>query len=123
MVDMAAAAWTACTKLLFAEKNGNPGARRLAPGFCYFAGVFEGGFGKSGLKRVVFCGEVVVICLVERGGLTVVVSALRFCHFFERFLWKTHMGVREFRGLIPKREQEIVKTPSDKKEPRPCNKI
>ena len=27
------------------------------------------------------------------------------------------MGVREFRGLIPKREQEIVKTPSEKKEP------
>jgi len=30
-----------------------------------FAGVFEGGFGKSGVKRMVFCGENVVECVVN----------------------------------------------------------
>jgi hypothetical protein len=33
-----------------------------------FAGVFEGCFGKSGVQRVVFCGEVVVNCVVEVDG-------------------------------------------------------
>ena len=70
--DMAAAVWTACTKLLFAEKKWSPGASCFAPGLCCFTGVFEGCFGKSGCKSVVFCGEVVVNCVVERGGLMAV---------------------------------------------------
>jgi hypothetical protein len=32
---------------------------------------FEGGFGKSGCFCVVFCGEVVVDCVVNRGWSTV----------------------------------------------------
>ena len=66
MVDTAdmAAAWTACTKLLFAEKKWDrsrtPERGDLLRGFAFFAGFFEGGFGKSGGKRVVFCGDFVV---------------------------------------------------------------
>jgi len=58
---MAAAVWTACTKLLFAEKKWDrsrtPERGDLLRGFAFFAGFFEGGFGKSGGKRVVFCGD------------------------------------------------------------------
>jgi hypothetical protein len=32
-------------------------------------GIFEGCFGESGCLQVVFCGEVVVNCMVNRGGL------------------------------------------------------
>jgi hypothetical protein len=56
MADMAAA-WTVCTKKLFAEKSATPGRGDLSRGFAVFAGFFEGGFGKSGRKRVVFCGD------------------------------------------------------------------
>jgi hypothetical protein len=45
------------------QKNSNPGAGRPAPGFFFvFRGFFEGGFGKSDEKLIVFCGGVVVIC-------------------------------------------------------------
>jgi hypothetical protein len=39
-----------------------PGVSR---GFAVFAGVFEGGFGKSGVQSMVFCGENVVECVVN----------------------------------------------------------
>jgi hypothetical protein len=35
--------------------------------FCGFAGVFEGGFGKTGVFVWCFGGEFVVNCVVERG--------------------------------------------------------
>jgi hypothetical protein len=35
-------------------------------------GVFEGGAGKVGFFGMVFCGEVVVNCVVDRGWLTVI---------------------------------------------------
>jgi hypothetical protein len=38
-----------------------PGVSRV---FALFAGVFEGGFGKSGAQSMVFCGENVVGCVV-----------------------------------------------------------
>jgi hypothetical protein len=39
---------------------------------CAFAGVFEGGFGKSSAQWVIFCGEVVVNCVVNvDGGMAV----------------------------------------------------
>jgi hypothetical protein len=44
-------------------------------------GVFEGCFGKSGCLQVVFCGEVVVNCVVNRGGLMVVSRELKTCHW------------------------------------------
>jgi hypothetical protein len=44
-------------------------------------GVFEGCFGKSGCFWMVFCGEVVVNCVVNRGGLMVVFPGLKICHF------------------------------------------
>ena len=56
MADMAAA-WTACTKLRFAEKKVEPRSELFAPGFLLFLGVFEGCFEKSGGARVVFCGD------------------------------------------------------------------
>ena len=37
----------------------------MGPFFGVFAGVFEGGFGKSGVKLVVFCGENVVECVAN----------------------------------------------------------
>src|SRR5271156_6268493 len=40
---------------------------RLWPGFRCFAGVFEGGCGKSAFFWMVFCGELMVIC----GGVVV----------------------------------------------------
>jgi hypothetical protein len=40
--------------------------------FVGFAGVFEGCFGKSGVKRVVFCGEVMVKCVTDVDGGTAV---------------------------------------------------
>jgi hypothetical protein len=46
------------------EKAGRGGGWDL----CAFAGVFEGGFGKSGVQWVVFCGEVVVNCVVNVDG-------------------------------------------------------
>jgi hypothetical protein len=52
---MAAAVWTACTKLLFATKTG-PRSEATCSGVLPFYGVFEGCFVKSGGKRVVFCG-------------------------------------------------------------------
>jgi hypothetical protein len=42
------------------------------PGFCCFAGVFEGCFGKSACRTWRFCGEIVVKCVVKRGELMVV---------------------------------------------------
>jgi hypothetical protein len=42
------------------------------PGFCCFAGVFEGCFAKMAVQNVVFCGEIVVKCVVKRGELMVV---------------------------------------------------
>jgi hypothetical protein len=44
------------------RKKVGPGASR---GFALFAGVFEGGFGKSGVQRLVFCGANVVQCVVN----------------------------------------------------------
>jgi hypothetical protein len=46
---------------LFAKKFWRGGE----PRFARFAGVFEGCFGKSALQRAVFCGEVVVNCVVN----------------------------------------------------------
>jgi hypothetical protein len=88
MADMAAV-WTACTKRLFEEKSLAPERAVLLRGFCCFMGIFEGCFGKSECLRVVFCGEVVVNCVVNRGGLMVGFREPKICHFFERFLWKT----------------------------------
>jgi DNA-binding transcriptional regulator of glucitol operon len=42
------------------------------PGFVLFAGVFEGWFVKRAVQNVVFCGEIVVKCVVKRGELMVV---------------------------------------------------
>jgi hypothetical protein len=39
---------------------------------CGEIGVFAGGFAKSGWLDMVFCGEVVVDCVVKRGPLMVV---------------------------------------------------
>jgi hypothetical protein len=44
------------------RKKVNPGASQ---GFAVFAGVFEGCFGKSVCWWMVFCGEVVVGCVVN----------------------------------------------------------
>jgi hypothetical protein len=44
-------------------------------------GLFEGGFGKSGCFWMVFCGEVVVNCVVNRGGLRGCFLGLKMCHF------------------------------------------
>jgi hypothetical protein len=49
---------------------------------------FEGGAGKTGVFCVVFCGEVVVNCVVNHGSLMVVCAASKIFHFFEIFLWK-----------------------------------
>jgi hypothetical protein len=46
--------------------------RGVGPGFCVFAGVFEGGFGKSSVKRVVFVVKNVVECVVNVGNFPVV---------------------------------------------------
>jgi hypothetical protein len=62
---MAAAVWTACTKKLFQEKNWSPGASRSAPGFRCFPGFFAECFGKCGVLRVFFDGEIVVNCVVD----------------------------------------------------------
>jgi hypothetical protein len=43
-------------------------------------GIFEGCFGESGCLQVVFCGEVVVDCVVNRGGLTVAFRGLKIRH-------------------------------------------
>lgn len=83
-----AAAWTACTKLLFAEKSGTPEQAVLLRGFAVFAGFFEGGLGKSGCKWVVFCGEVVVICVVERASWMVGFCGLEFATFLKDFCGK-----------------------------------
>jgi hypothetical protein len=74
---MAAAVWTACTKTVFAEKKWSPGETR---GFTVFTGVFEGCFGKTGCQEMVFCGEVVVNCVVKRGELMVTFRRLRIRH-------------------------------------------
>jgi hypothetical protein len=65
---MAAAVWTACTKFaVFAEKKmWSPGAM-FVPGFCCFAGLFEGGARKTDVFNVVFCGEFVVNRWWKRG--------------------------------------------------------
>ena len=76
MADMAAA-WTACTKLLFVRKKVGP---RSDPGLCCFMGIFEGCFGKSGCLWMVFCGVVVVNCVVKRGELMAVLRGLKTCH-------------------------------------------
>jgi hypothetical protein len=44
-------------------------------------GVFEGCFGKVGCFWVVFCGEVVVNGVVNRGGLHGCFWGLKTCHF------------------------------------------
>ena len=51
---------------------------RLSPGLCCFMGVFKGCFVKVGVFWVVFYGEVVVNCVVNRGGLMVVFLGLKF---------------------------------------------
>jgi hypothetical protein len=80
MADMAAAVWTACTKLtVFAEKSKAP----AKSGALLFMGVFEGCFGKSGCLKVVFSGEVVVNCVVKRGGLMVIFRGLKYATRFE----------------------------------------
>jgi hypothetical protein len=76
---MAAAVWMECTNLNpFCGKKVEP---RLSPGLCCFMGLFEGGFGKSGCFWMVFCGEVVVNCVVNRGGLRGCFLGLEMCHF------------------------------------------
>jgi hypothetical protein len=77
---MAAAVWTACTKLLFAEKSLAPEKAGSSPGPCCFMGVFEGVWEKVGVFSVVFCGGVVVNCMVERGELHGCFGALKTCH-------------------------------------------
>jgi hypothetical protein len=88
MADMAAAVWTACTKLLFAGKKCGAPESCLLRGFCCFMGIFEGCFGKCGCLRVVFCGEVVVNCVVKHGGLMVVFRELKFFTFWKNFCGK-----------------------------------
>jgi hypothetical protein len=62
---MAAAVWTACTKLLFYKKMRSPEASQFASGFCFFWRFFEGVSGKSGVFKTVFGGEIVVNCMVK----------------------------------------------------------
>jgi hypothetical protein len=76
MADMAAA-WMECTNLSVLQKKVEP---RQSPGLCCFMGVFEGCFGKVVVFWLVFCGEVVVNCVVNRGGLQGCFWALRTCH-------------------------------------------
>jgi hypothetical protein len=52
---MAAAVWTACTKLLFVEKSGAPERAVLLRGFAVY-GHFRGGFWKSWVFGCGFCG-------------------------------------------------------------------
>jgi hypothetical protein len=49
------------------KKMGGP----LASHFCCFFGVSRGGCSKSGVLRVVFCGENMVECVVKGGALDV----------------------------------------------------
>jgi hypothetical protein len=74
---MAVAVWTECINLtVLQKKSGAP----EKSGALLFHGLFQGCFGKSGCLRVVFCGEVVVNCVVLRGGLMVVFWGLEICH-------------------------------------------
>ncbi len=51
--------------------------------FWCFMGVFEGCFGKSGVQNVVFCGEVVVDCVVNVDKWHHVVCGLKMGHLVE----------------------------------------
>jgi hypothetical protein len=62
------------------KKNGTPERGDLLRGFAFFAAIFEGGFGKSGVLGWFFCGEVVVNCVVNRGEWMVVFESLKTCH-------------------------------------------
>jgi hypothetical protein len=86
---MAAAVWTACTKLLLAEKKFGPGESCFAPGPCCFMGVFEGCFGKSGFKRVVFCVDFCGGSVVGMWFLDGAFSELKIFLSGKIFLWKT----------------------------------
>jgi hypothetical protein len=66
------------------KKSGAP----AESGALLFYGSFEGYLGKSECLRVVFGGEVVVNCMVKRGGLMVAFRELKTCHKFLTFLWK-----------------------------------
>jgi hypothetical protein len=75
---MAAAVWTACTNLTVLQKKSGAPAES---GALLFLGVFEGGFGKSGCFWMVFGGDFVVNCVVNRGGLRGRFRGLKICHF------------------------------------------
>jgi hypothetical protein len=57
-----------------------PGVSR---GFAVFAGVFEGGFGKSGVQRVVLRGENVVEYVVNVVGKTIIFAGQKIGQGFE----------------------------------------
>jgi hypothetical protein len=58
----------------------------------FFAGVFEGGIGKTCVFWMVFCGGVVVFLWWGCGFWMALKRGLRKCHFLKIFLWK--LGVR-----------------------------
>ena len=66
--------------------------------FLAFAGVFEGCFGKSGVQRVVFCGEVVVRCVADVVGGMRVFRRLKkdtlFNYFFCYLLVSGGLGLK-----------------------------
>jgi hypothetical protein len=77
---MAAAVWTACTKLLCKKKMWSPEESDLFGVLLFYGRFFEGV-----LKERVFLGgfggEVGAICVVNRGELTVDFRGLKIRHF------------------------------------------
>jgi hypothetical protein len=60
-----AAVWTACTKKQFLQKKLDPGASQIAPGFRCFTDIFEGVLENWVCSGWFFCGEFVVLCMVD----------------------------------------------------------
>jgi hypothetical protein len=83
-----AAAWTACTKNCRDFLAWwNPGAIR---GFAVFTGVFEGSYGKTGVRNWFLCGQDVVKRMAKMGSGMLDFESRKFCripsYFFGRFL-------------------------------------
>jgi hypothetical protein len=72
---------------------------RREPGFCCFAGVFKGGFGKSACRTWFFCGEFVVKSVVERGALMAVFWRRKTFRFLQLFFIFFHRDDEAALGL------------------------
>jgi hypothetical protein len=70
-------------------------------GFLVFAGVFEGGFGKTGVSWWCFCGQRVVNCVVDDGLWMTSFQGWKFCGFLNfifggrRLRLKTTLGAAD----------------------------